>query len=393
MNYDTLKRDLIVHKIYSAWQFVEYTEKNIAIVKYCAETIKSIVSNMTMQTVSWQQDLASDFIDTVTENGKKVKQLSVTTENAPVYKVTVAENNVDPWFLFDKMLRDFFQYAMNAFDSISQVINSGLLANNGKKVDSVDIQVITKTFNQLTYSTAFPKMQAWLNTVSSSPEFQYIEAINNRTKHTADISNKLSMGILGCGNTTEIGSFFRKEVQHSKKELSDQLQATVDFLVNSWDEFLIAFSEEYIKDTYIQNRIHSISGVYQQKLKNEPDQNFSYAYISTSDEFDSMPDELLILLINKRENQIYSHECTFDTILIKSASNDDILGRYCADSVIGDDCLLHYRKYIKDKDTTGAGCIAYAFEEDTKFYHLNPFFDVKSVSDDEGFLARISLPF
>ena len=57
----------------------------------------------------------------------------------------------------------------------------------------------------------------------------YIEAINNRTKHTADIANKLSMGILGRSNTTEIGPFFRKEVQHDKIELSDQLQATIDF--------------------------------------------------------------------------------------------------------------------------------------------------------------------
>lgn len=45
---------------------------------------------------------------------------------------------------------------MNSFDSISQIINAGLLANKGKKVDSVDIQVMVKCFGQQTYSTAFP---------------------------------------------------------------------------------------------------------------------------------------------------------------------------------------------------------------------------------------------
>ena len=77
---------------------------------------------------------------------------------------------------------------MNALDSMSQIINAGLLANKGKAVDSVDIQIMTRTFNQQTYSAAFPKMQTWLNNISQSDEFEYIEAINNRTKHTADIA-------------------------------------------------------------------------------------------------------------------------------------------------------------------------------------------------------------
>ena len=76
---DLLKKDLITHKIYSSWQFVEYTEKNIATVHYCADTINNIISKMTMKTVRWQRDIASDFIDDVTEDGKKVKRLSVTT--------------------------------------------------------------------------------------------------------------------------------------------------------------------------------------------------------------------------------------------------------------------------------------------------------------------------
>lgn len=390
---DLLKKDLITHKIYSSWQFVEYTEKNIATVHYCADTINNIISKMTMKTVRWQQDIVSDFIDDVTEDGKKVKRLSVTTENAPAYEVRVAGEKVDPWFLFDKLLRDFFQYTMNAFDSISQIINAGLLANNGKRVDSVDIQIMTRCFNQQTYSTAFPKMQAWLNKIAQSPEFQYIEAINNRTKHTADISNKLSMGILGGSNTTEIGPFFRKEIQHEKMELSDQLNATIDFLSDSWDEFLTVFQEEYVRDIYTQNRRHSITGVRQQKLKDEPDQDLSYAYITADGSFASMPDELYILLVSEREDEVYAHECPFNTILVTGTSNIEILGRYCAEDVIGDDCLLHYRKYVKDKAVTGGICMAYAHQEDTIFYHSNPYFNLESVSDDENFLKRTSLPF
>lgn len=85
----------------------------------------------------------------------------------------------------------------------------------------------------------------------------------------------------------------------------------------------------------------------------------------------AMPDELYILLVVERENEVYSHECPFNTIFITGMSNTDILGRYCAEDVIGDDCLLHYRKYVKDKTATSGLCILYMqHEENTVFYHL-----------------------
>ena len=387
----TLKKELIAHNIYSAWQFIEYTEKNIATVQYCSDTIKNIIDKMTTKTVRWQQNISSDFVDEVTEDGKNVKHLSVTTENAPTYEVRVAGEKIDPWFLFDKLLRDFFQYTMNTFDSMSQIINAGILANKGKKVDSVDIQIMVRCFNQQTYSAAFPKMQSWLNKISQSTEFKYIEAINNRTKHTGDIANKLSMGILGSSNRAEIGPFFRKDIQHGKNELSDQLLATLDFLNDSWDEFQNVFKEEFVRDVYVQNR--RISGVRQQKLKNEPDKDLSYAYIEVNGSFDTMPDELYILLVTEREDDIYAHECPFNTILVTGSSNIDVLGRYKAEDVIGDDCLLHYRKYRKDTEIIGGICMFYEQQEKTVFYHANPYFNVESISDDNEFLTRTSMPF
>lgn len=90
MANDSMMKELVAHKVYSAWQFITYTEKNIDTVKYCADTINNIIGKMTMKTVRWQQDIFTDFVDDVTKDGKKVKQLSVTTENSPVYEVRVA---------------------------------------------------------------------------------------------------------------------------------------------------------------------------------------------------------------------------------------------------------------------------------------------------------------
>ena len=236
-------------------------------------------------------------------------------------------------------------------------------------------------------------MHAWLENLSNSTEFQYIEAINNRTKHTADIANKLSMGILGSPNTTQIGSFFRKGEPHEKKELNDQLQASFKFLKDSWKDFLNVFKAEYVKDIYTENRRHNITGVRQQKLKDQPGQDLSYAYISAETTFDAMPDEIYVLLVNDNGEDVFAHEGPFSTILVTGDTNINVLGRYIVDEEIGDDCLLHYRKYIKDKNVQGISCMFCVQREKNVFYHKNPYFNVESVSDDQEFLMRTSLPF
>lgn len=385
------QKDLFNHHVYSAWQFITYTRKNIDVVEYCFTTIKNIIEKMTTKTVRWEQDLFSDFVEDIIVDGKKAKRISVTTENQPVYELRVAGEKVDPWFLFDKLLRDFYQYSMNSLDSISQIANAGLLANNAKKVDSVDFQKMASTFAQLTYKTAFPKTSAWFENVNSSSEFKYIEAINNRTKHTADISNKLSMGILGSSNKAEIGPFFRKELQHSKKNLTDQLQATLDFLNQVWNDFLVSFCDEFILDTYVDNRRHKIGGVYQQRLKDEPDQDLSYAFIPVENDFSNMPDNIHILLAYDRDG-IGAHICPFQNILVREGEHN-IVGRYIADDSVGEDCSLTYRKYTKDKITAGAVCMFYEQQNGTTFYHHNPFFTVTTVSNDDNLIARSSLPF
>lgn len=386
------KNDLIAHKVYTAWQFIQYTQKNIAITEYCAETIAQIIVKMATKTVRWEQSLFSDCTEEKSADGRIVRKYSITTENSPNYELRVAGEKTDPWFLFDKLLRDFFQYAMNSFDSISQVANAGLLANRGKKVDAVDFQKMAGCFAQQTYKTAFPKTAAWFEGISSSNEFRYIEAINNRTKHTADIANKLSIGILGSSNTSRIGPFFRKDVQHEKRELTDQLQATLDFLNQAWSGFLSVFCDEYVLDIFTENRRHQISGVYQQKFKNEPDQDLSYAFIQVENNFSSMPDELNILFVVNAD-EIMVHNCPFTNILVRDTDEKQILGRYVATDSVGDDCLLHYRKYVKDTSIAGPACLYYESQGDVVFYHNNPYFEITAVSDDDIFLGRSSLPF
>lgn len=381
---------LMEHKVYTAWQFVQYMYKNIQIVDYCYQTIGRILDEMSLETARWEQDLFADLSEETSEDGIKVKQGTVTVNNLPSYMLLVAGEKVDARFLFDKLLRDFFQYAMNAFDSIGQIANAGLLANKGMKVDSVDFQRMAACFAKLSYCTRFPKTSTWFERVYSSAEYRYIEAINNRTKHTADIANKLSMGILGSSNNTKIGPFFRKDVQHNKKELMEQLQTTLSFMNQSIAGFMSVFMDEVHLDAFTDNRRHEIGGVYQQKFMDDSTQNLSYAYIPVETDFKSMPDKIRILLV-KGYDEIIAHDCPFDQILVCDGKPLNVVGRYIAKDPAVEDSLLHYRCY--DKDSADVARIFYEMQGKTVFYHENPYFAVTTVSDDERFRKRTELPF
>ena len=118
LNDEDLKKNLFKHKIYYAWQFIQFTRKNIETAQYCHKTIGNIIDKLSVKTVRWEQDLFSDFLEDVILDEKKAKRVTVTTENLPIYELRVASEKTDPWFLFDKLLRDFYQYSMNAFDAL-----------------------------------------------------------------------------------------------------------------------------------------------------------------------------------------------------------------------------------------------------------------------------------
>lgn len=53
-------------------------------------------------------------------------------------------------------------------------------------------------------------------------------------------------------------------------------------------------------------------------MKDTPDSDFAVAYIETSDDISTMPEEISVLLLNKCEDgTIYCKNCSLDTILVK----------------------------------------------------------------------------
>ena len=49
-NDTDLKGALLDHKVYSAWQFIQFTYKNIETVSYCYQTINNVINKMSIKT-------------------------------------------------------------------------------------------------------------------------------------------------------------------------------------------------------------------------------------------------------------------------------------------------------------------------------------------------------
>lgn len=387
---EEIQKLLYDNNVYSAWQFILYSRKNLEIVQYCYDTIIRIIDKLENKTERWEQELFANLIEEHND-GKTIMKATVTEDNSPVYELRVAGEKVNPWFLFEKMLRDFYQYSMNTFDSISQIANAGLLGEREKKVDTMDFQALKRVCEQEMYSRDIPMVSAWVIKIFNSDEYKYIEAINNRTKHTGDVSSTLALGILGSSNKTVIGSFSRKGEDHEKKELCEQLQQSLQFLLNEYDIFMDLFYQEVLLRNYVGCRIHSIGGVHQQKMGDE--QNFSYAYIDGYKSLNEAPNEIELLLVANEEDTFYSQNAPFEYILIKGQGDYEILGRYISEEELHEDTLLKYRKYKKDTEHVGGVCMALvAINKEPVFYKVNPFFNVTTVSDDKKFLARTQIP-
>lgn len=372
MDFEVLKKELVEHKVYTAWQFIENTYANIEVAQYCLNSVAAISAKMTEEADKNNEEILEKIV--------KHKSVAITEANLPDFLIDIAGNNVDGFFLIQKLIRDFYQYLRNSFDSIGQIANAGLLANKGKKVDKTDFPSMKDRFQQQTYSGEFPRTSAWFSRTDNDDEFKYIDAVCNRVKHTAFINNQVLIGLFGCENKMKMGAFSRNGEQHGKADLKDKMQQAIKFTNDSYMEFLTAFSAEFKKDLHVLGRYHDGIKVYQQHVKGNELSSFSLPYIVSQQPFSAMPNEIYVLLLKSSEGEIKAADSPFTSILVTSVNDyKTAVGRYvaAAEDVVGEDNIVKYRKYIKDTDTTDPQIALIKSMHDGigKFYHANPFFD------------------
>ncbi|KEI87335.1 hypothetical protein N492_10075 [Clostridium botulinum B2 267] len=384
----TLEKALAKHFVYDSWQFVMNTQKTIVIAHYCTNIIKKSIEEIVLGHTNWKNEIfGKSFIES-----NKEQHISITYETLPGYEINIMGIETSYSFLLDKMIKDFFQYARNSFDCMAQIANSALLGNKSKARNSVDFPRMLSTFNQQSYSKDFPNIQKWFTEINENPLFQYLDDFNNRTKHTCDVSLNLAISLISNYKTTNINKFYKKSQQLDKDILSI-VSDIYSFIETSFKDLLLLIKQEIQREIYIADRYHQLS-CYQQKMKNNENNDLSVVYIESKD-CNKLPDELRILLLNDSNDEIMAKNCEIKNIFIRNLNGEYIEQYVIADNSSKEDVLVEYVKYIRVKKTPFLGIVEVceAFEKDRQFYHSNPYIKIETKSDDNEFLQRVQSPF
>lgn len=385
-----LEIDFYNNGIYDAWQFVINTKETLDTAEYCKDTILRLLDRTTEEFDEWRKSLLNSFF----ENQNDEKELVVQKDSLPTTLTSIVGKDIQVSFLLNKLIKDFFQYSRNVVDSISQIANASLLGNKAKKIDSVDFPAMLKKFNQQTYSKNFPYISNWYNSIEKDSKYKYIDAFNNRTKHTCDVGLKLRVGLFDSNYVSDINPFFRKSIQNDKKSINTYLDEIFNYVSNSFDSFLVELVKEYPKKLYFDNRYNKLNG-FQGKMLDSPDSDFAFVYIETSTVMSAMPNEINVLLLNQIDGTIYGMNCNFNTILVKKkGTENEYIGRYIAVDNQIDDTLLQYRKYLKQSDNGDiALCNTYLeYKKNPFLLKTNPFIEFDTIGDDEELIKRINIP-
>ena len=400
MNYLDLGVLLHSFDVYDALQFIQGARKTIITACCCKDFIEKIGDEIEVEHADWLDHWDWKPL----EENKNVFELKA--DEFPAYTMDIAGVKVSKFFFRDMMIKDFFQYSRNAFDMMAQAANAACLASKAKRIESVDFPKMAGVFQQQTYSSMFPTMSGWFSKVNCAQEYLYLDMFCNRTKHTSEVRTKAPLSIIGDKIEPTINPFARSTqnglVQNDRKEISAEIESIYTFVSDSYSEFVDAVKHEIQQRAFIGDRYYTLN-VYQQKLKDSPDNSYSMAYIDAATTAENMPDEIQVLLVAKPQDdnetkEIRAQNAPFNTIYIKDPTKENTyLGKYVAEDDIGEDDLLRFRKYRKVLNQQADYPLAYQAMMDPQnkgvFYHCNPFMRITTISDDNDFLKRISLPF
>lgn len=384
LDLNLLEKKLFDYNRYDAWQFVRNTMDTIKIVAYCVEVIDEVEQQVEHIDLEWQQALK-----------KQCKGRPIPLK-VPEYNIFIGARKMDAGFLLNKIVRDFFQYARNAFDSMAQITNAGLLANRARAVDSTDCPQMHRVMDEKENRDYFPKMNLWYKEVVESDEYKYLDAVANRIKHTLAMDIDLQIDILGHDSKSYIGPFHRKGKQHDGKDTIDYVKHLAVFVKQKFESFLTVFEEESNKVGIIPFRYHSFYGEQQKTLDGSCD--FAVLFIKSKKTFIEMPDEIFAMLLHRYDNgNVDGQNMEENTILVKDQETNEWIGRYYAEDSYVNDNMLRYRKYKKKVDDNGSIAFVKTIEEWKKrprFFHTSPFLvELKTITDDPLFSSRIQVPF
>jgi len=247
----------------------------------------------------------------------------------------------------EKLVFSFFQYIHSVYDISSHLVNTALLANEKKKIDSVAFKTISETIKNY---PQYIEVKTLIDTTKANDSFKYIDDINNINKHQYNMGLHVMLNISYGEVETKIGRFEKKGTPHPevnmKQHMENCLKGTLSYLDN-----LLGWILNYLnnnKPIYNQNRFHSINAWFQ-KCKNDSSQDGGYLYIITPFNL-NVGDTFRILYVHKDgEGRLTYKNIHSEDIFLKDSKDqfygkaEYVKGTYDTVNPIFE--LLEYREY------------------------------------------------
>lgn len=360
------KKFLVNHYVFDAWQFIINAAKGVATTRFCCETIIRLIEQSNGEYLQWQNDINFKLSEDFKVNGSA--HIGINYDDMPKDTVEFLGEEISRPFLVDIYIKDLFQYARNIFDSLAQVTNVALFANQAKNIEKIDFVKMHKELTKASASGIFPETEGFFKRVITSDEFVYLSEFNNRIKHICDSKVVLSHSLLDINNISKINAFYKKGQQFKQQDIINIVKLICDFVETEFQEFLKAITNDIKRDKYIAGRMHSLN-FYAQQIKNNPLSSFTVVYTEVVSNIEELPDEISILLINNNDEDVLVTNCEYENILVRDADKNYI-GKFGIMDIIVDDTLY---KYIKYKKVKCDGMMAF-YEEMKKSIKIKPAF-------------------
>lgn len=193
MKKHEMDKILYQHGVYDTSQYIMSARSTIIDACYCKDIIQSLHLSISEEHNDWRNNLEWQPV----ENNPDIKRLNIDGKNMPLYQMDIVGIEISKIRFQNMMVKTFFQCCRNAFDAMSQAVNSACLAFEALEISEVDFAKMSKVFGKPQYSKVFPSISNWFSYVSSSPQFDYINSYCNRTKHTCEIPTNISLPLFG----------------------------------------------------------------------------------------------------------------------------------------------------------------------------------------------------
>lgn len=154
--------------------------------------------------------------------------------------------NVSRHFLMGLCVKNFFQYARNAYDYVSQIINE-IVIQEEERVTNIDFATLNRPANISKIENQ--DVVNWLSDVFESEHYKYINDYSNQTKHNYDMGIRESVDTSTLDISCKIPGFAKSKEYESFDGL-EKMQELHKFVAESLVKFM-----EVINNSIIEGQV------------------------------------------------------------------------------------------------------------------------------------------